>query len=141
MARFRQRGGPEAAEQALQADVHPDEPPGEAHPRQVEVAGAHHPHAVHVDELPVEDVTAEHHLAAAPLEVAQVQPGGAQQHPVGLDRLHLRDRQVGRPTPDVDDEARGGRVGAAVPAGHDVGHLADLGARLVGDRVADEPCE
>ncbi len=134
-------GRAEAAEQALEAHVDAHEAPGQADPGQVEVAGAHHPHAVDVDELAVEDVAAQHHLAGTALEVAQVEARRAQPDLVGLHGGHLGDGQERGAAPDLDHQAGGGRVGAAVPAGDHVGDAADLVTGLVADGLADDAGE
>ena len=62
----------EAAQQRLHADVDADEPHDVTDVRQVEVRGAHDAHAVDVDQLVVDHVPGERHLAVARHEVAQV---------------------------------------------------------------------
>jgi hypothetical protein len=126
-------GGSDAAHQAREAHVHPHEPPGQSDAGEVEVGGAHHAYAVDVDELAVEDVTSEHHLAGSTLVVAQVQAGGSEPDVVGVDLIDLCHRDVcGSPT-DLGDEPGDGRVRATVPARHEVHDASDLVADLVAD--------
>ena len=106
---------------------------------QVEVGGAHHPGAVHVDQLVVEQVLDQQRLALAALVVAQVHVRGG--HP-DLSARHLR--EVGRvhegpAEADLHHDPGHLRVGAAVPAHHHVDQPADVAAVAVADRGAPQP--
>ena len=60
-------------QQAAQADVDPDDPPPALDPGDLDLVRAHEPGAVDVDQLPVEDVVLEQHLALAAAEGLQVE--------------------------------------------------------------------
>ena len=109
------------------------------HLGQVEVGGPDDLHALDVDELVVEDVFGQEHLAGAPDDVAQVEPGRAEDHLGVADPVDGRGRDEGEPAADPDDQTAHGRVHLAVgPAGHDVVQPADLLAGLVPHRAAEQ---
>ena len=122
---------PEPAQQRLEADVDADQPVLVADAREIEVGGADDPDPVDVDELVVDDVAVEDHLAGPALEVAQVEAGGLQRHPLRADLVHVVDRHERAAAPDPHHEPGDRRVRLAPPAHHDVGQAADLGAVAV----------
>lgn len=117
-------------QQGRQRHVHPDQhhPVGER--GQIEVGGAGDLHSIDVDELVVEYVAGEQHLAGAALVLAQVQARGAQRDPPGV---HLLDGVGGQErvtAADPYDQAGHRRVGlGAVEPGDDIDDPADLLAR------------
>ena len=139
VGRGRHRRGPEAPQQRGVGDVGPDEPDAADDLGQVEVGGPDDLDALDVDELMVEDVLGQQHLAGAADDVAQVEAGRAQDHLGVADAVDGRRRDEGEPAPDPDDEPAHRRVHLPVgPAGHDVVEPADLLAGLVPHRAAEQ---
>ncbi len=105
---------------------------------QVEVGGADDLHALDVDELVVEHVLGQQHLAGAAHDVAQVEARRAQQHLGVPDAVDGGRRHEGQTAPDPDDEPAHRRVDLPVgPARHDVIEAADLLTGLVADRATE----
>ena len=120
----------EPAQEGLRADVDADQAQHRAGRAgdggQVEVGGPDDLDAVDVDQLVVEHVAGQEHLALPPAEVA-VEARGAQLDGPGADGEHIVDRHERRAPADLDHEAGDRRVGLlAVPAGDDVGEPPDL---------------
>jgi len=114
--------GPEPAQQRLGAHVHPDqaEVVG-AELDQVQVGGPDHLAAVDVDQLVVEDVARQQHLALAPLEGAQVELGRAQLRPAGVEVGHVVPGHPRALPADAHDHARDRGVGLGpAPLGDEV---------------------
>ena len=108
------------------------------HLGQVEVGGPDDLDALDVDQLVVEDVLGQQHLAGAAHDVAQVEPGRAQQHLGVADAIDGRGRDEGQAPPDPDDQPAHGRIDLAVgPAGHDVVEPPDLLTGLIAHRAAE----
>ena len=129
----------ETAQQRGVGDVGAHQPDAADHLGQVEVGGTDDLDALDVDELVVEHVLGQQHLAGAADDVAQVEPGRAQQHLGVADAVDGRRRHEGQPAPDPDHQTAHRRVGLPVgPAGDDVVQPADLLAGLVAHRAAEE---
>ena len=129
----------ETPEQRGVGDVGTDQPDAADDLGQVEVGGPDDLDALDVDELVVEDVLGQQHLAGAADDVAQVEPGRAQDHLGVADPVDGRGRDEGEPAPDPDDQTAHRRVHLPVgPAGHDVVQPADLLAGLVAHRAAEQ---
>ena len=106
---------------------------------QVQIGGPDDLDALHVDELVVQHVLGQEHLARATHHVAQVEPARAQQHLGVVDPVDRRGGNEGVTAPHLDDESTDGRVDLPVrPAGHDVFESADLLAPLVAHRSAEK---
>ncbi len=132
VGRGRQRRGPSRRSSVAVGHVGAHQPDAAEHLGQVEVGGPDDLHAVDVDQLVVEDVLGQQHLAGAADDVAEVEPGRAQQHLGVADPIDGRGRDEGQPAPDPDDQPAHRRVDLAVgPAGDDVVEPADLLAGLV----------
>ena len=129
---------PQPAQQRGRRHIGTDQPYATQHLGQVEIGRPDDLHAVHVDQLVVQDVLGQEHLAGAADHVLEVEPGRAQQHLGVRDPIDGRGGDEGQPAPHPDDQSGHGRVGLPVgPAGHDVVEPADLLAGLVGDRPAE----
>ena len=129
----------EAAQECGVGDIGADEPDAADHLGQVEVGGPNDLDALDVDELVVEHVLRQQHLAGTTNDVAQVEPGRAQDHLGVVDPVDGGCRYEGKATPDPDHQAGHGRVRLPVgPAGHDVVQAADLLAGLVSHRTAEK---
>ena len=130
---------PQPAQQGGVGHVGPDQPDAAEHLGQVEVGGPDDLDALDVDQLVVEDVLGQQHLAGTADHVAEVEPGRAQEHLGVADPVDGRGGHEGEAAPDPDDQAADGRVRLPVgPAGDDVVQPADLLAGLVGHRPAED---
>ena len=141
----RRRPGPpprraEAAQEGLRADIDANEAKRVVNRGEVEVGRAHDLDTVNIDELVVEHVTDQGHLALAAVEVPKVDAGGLEHDLVGVEFVHLVEGHIRIAPPDAHDQPAHGRVVVlAAPLGDDVGDGADLCPLLVAHRTADEP--
>ena len=130
--------GPQPAQQRGRRHVGTDQPYAAQHLGQVEIGGPDDLHAVDVDQLVVQDVLGQQHLAGPADHVLQVEPGRAQQHLGVGDPIDGRGGDEGQPAPHPDDQPADGRIGLPVgPSGDDVVEPADLLTGLIGDRPAE----
>ena len=107
---------------------------------QVQIRGPDHLDLVGVHELMVQDVPGQQDLPLTPLELAQVQAGGAQGDRTAVHPVDGRGVEEGAPPADPHDDAGDERVGLpAVHLGQQVRHPAHLIAGLVEHGAADEP--
>ena len=129
----------ETAQQRGVGDVGADEPDTADHLGQIEVGGADDLDALDVDQLVVEHVLGQQDLAGATDDVAQVEPGRAQDHLGVADPVDGGRRDEGESAPDPDHETAHRRIHLPVgPASHDVVQPADLLAGLVPHRAAEQ---
>jgi hypothetical protein len=109
-AHARDAGGREPAPQSLKAHVRAGHAQVAAGVDELHVVDAHDALAVHVDELLVQHVSRQQHLALAPREGAQVKHVGAETRAVLVDGAQARARQKEVAAAVARDHARHRRV-------------------------------
>ncbi len=119
--------GPEPAQQRLDTHVHADEADLIADLGQVQVGRPDHLDLVGIDELMVEDVPGQQHLALAAMELTQVHPGGPQRDRTPVNVADRGGVQVCAPASHPDHDPGDCRiVVAATNAGNHVGEVPHL---------------
>ena len=91
----------QTAQPAARTCVDADHAPGSGDQCQLDLVRAHQPGALHVDQLPVEQIALQQHLLGAALEVAQVELGLAQDDAAGADLRDALDAEIGGPAGDA----------------------------------------
>src|ERR1019366_10133748 len=84
----------------------------------IKISRPHHPGAIHIEKLMVDDVLAQKLLSRAPLEVLQIHASRSKLDRASPDARYVGDMDEGTTGPDPDHQARHLWVDTAIPA-HD----------------------
>ena len=129
----------ETTEECGVGDVGSDESDTTDHLGQVEVGGTNDLDPLDVNQLVVEHVLCQQHLARAANDVTQVEPGRTQDHLGLADPVDGGCRDEGEAATHPDHQAADRRVGLPVgPAGDNVVQTADLLPGLVAHRATQK---
>ena len=132
-------GRSQPPQQGLGRHVHPDQAVAAEQRGQVQIGGPDDLHTVDVDQLVIEDLIGQGHLAGARHEVGQIQPGRLEADLVMVDGVDGPGGHEGQPTAHPNNQTGNRRVGLVTgpPTDH-VDQPADFGTPLVADRSTDQ---
>ena len=112
--------GQQAPQPDAEARVDSRHPPGAVAADQIDLACLHEPRLIHIDQAPVKDVSAQQHLARAPLELGQVELRRRRTDGLRAQLCQIRDRHKTLAPADARFQAHHGRQALPVETYYDV---------------------